>query len=274
MPLDRIDGEILFDIDINAVEQVLKGTGWISGWAVTAVSGQLKVSVAEGSGKSEGTVKSTSGATEITLDTADATHPRKDLIVYDVSASALAKVTGIAAGIDPAGESNPRKMKVPKPPDLGETTDILIACVYVPANCTDADNCTIIDKRVRTPASNVIGLLFLIDGAGSAITTGIKGDMEIPFACTLIAWTLIADQSGAIKIDVWKDTYANFPPDNDDSITNGHEPEIAASGTKAQDTDISDWTTVAVAIGDILRFNIDSCATITRATLILKATKA
>lgn len=149
MPLDRIDGEILFDIDINALEQALQGIGWVSGWAVTPVSGQLKVSVAEGSGMSEGTTKSTTGATEITLDAADATHPRKDLIVYDASASALAKVTGIAAAIDPAGESNPRKMKVPKPPDLGESKDILIACVYVPANCTDATNCTIIDKRVK-----------------------------------------------------------------------------------------------------------------------------
>lgn len=150
MPLDRIDGEILFDIDINAMEQARRGTGWTTGWAVTPVSEQLKVSVAEGSGRSEGTVKSTTGATEVALDAAHATHPRKDLIVYDASASALGKVTGIPAAIDPGGTVNPRKMKVPKPPDLGESTDIIIACVYVPANCTDADECTIIDKRVRT----------------------------------------------------------------------------------------------------------------------------
>jgi len=151
MPLDREDGEVVFDIDINAMEQALKGTGWTTGWAVTPVSGQLKVSVAKGSGRSEGTVKSTTGATQVTLDAADATHPRKDLIVYDASASALGKVTGIPAAIDPAGTVNPRKMKVPKPPDLGESTDIIIACVYVPANCTDADECTIIDKRVALP---------------------------------------------------------------------------------------------------------------------------
>lgn len=151
MPLDRIDGEIVFDIDINAMEQALKGTGSTTGWAVTPVTGQLKVSVAEGSGRSEGTVKSTTGATEVALNAADATHPRKDLIVYDVSASALGKVTGIPAAIDPAGTVNPRKMKVPKPPDLGESTDIIIASVYIPANCTNADECTIIDKRVALP---------------------------------------------------------------------------------------------------------------------------
>lgn len=123
-------------------------------------------------------------------------------------------------------------------------------------------------------ASNVTTITFVIDGGGSAITTGVKGDLEIPFACTLNAWTLLADASGAIKIDIWKDTYANFPPTDADSITNAHEPEIAASGVKAQDTDISDWADVTVDAGDILRFNVDSCATITRVTLSIKATKS
>lgn len=122
-------------------------------------------------------------------------------------------------------------------------------------------------------AAGVTTITFIIDGGGSAITTGVKGDLEIPFACTLNMWTLLADASGAIKIDVWKDTYANFPPTDADSITNAHEPEIAASGVKAQDTDISDWSDVTVDAGDILRFNVDSCATITRVTLSIKATK-
>lgn len=117
-------------------------------------------------------------------------------------------------------------------------------------------------------------LTFVIDGGGSAITTGQKGHLEIPFACTIDSWTIEADQSGAIKIDVWRDTYANFPPDNTDSLCNGHEPEIAASAQKAQDLDLSDWTSVALVAGDILAFNVDSCATITRVTLSLKVTKS
>jgi hypothetical protein len=122
--------------------------------------------------------------------------------------------------------------------------------------------------------SNVITITFIIDGGGSAITTGQKGHLEIPFACTLTAWTLAADVAGAIVIDVWKDTYANFPPTNNDAMPGGgKEPTIAATNQKAQDTDISDWTTVAIAAGDILAFNVDSCTTITRVTLSLKATK-
>lgn len=112
-----------------------------------------------------------------------------------------------------------------------------------------------------------------IDGGGSAISTGIKGDIYLPFACTLTAWTLLADVSGAIKIDIWNDTYANFPPTDADSITNAHEPEIAASGTNAQDTNITDWSGEALTAGSILRFNVDSCTTITRCTLALNYTR-
>jgi hypothetical protein len=122
-----------------------------------------------------------------------------------------------------------------------------------------------------TTATGAVNIV--IDGGGSAITTGVKTDIRFPFAVTLTAWTLMADASGAIKIDLWKDTYANFPPDNSDSITNASEPEITASGTKAEDTDISNWTDVTVDAGDIIRVNVDSAATVTRAVLTLHYTK-
>lgn len=120
-------------------------------------------------------------------------------------------------------------------------------------------------------SGQIRSITFVIDGGGSEITDGIKGDLEIPFACTITAWTLLADTSGAIKIDIWMDTYANYPPTDADTITNAHEPEIAASGNKAQDTDLSDWGDVTIAAGQTLRFNVDSCTTITRCTLSLKA---
>ncbi|GAI94589.1 unnamed protein product [marine sediment metagenome] len=66
--------------------------------------------------------------------------------------------------------------------------------------------------------TNVADLTFIIDGGGSAITTGQKGHLEIPFACTITGWTILADQSGSIVVDVWKDTYAAFPPAVGDSI--------------------------------------------------------
>jgi len=116
-------------------------------------------------------------------------------------------------------------------------------------------------------------LSFVLDGLGVEIVDGVAGDIQFPFACTLTGWSLLADQSGAIKVDLWKDTYANFPPTDADSITNGHEPEIAASGVKATDADIADWSDVTVDAGDVLRINVDSCTTITRCALVLNFTR-
>ena len=125
-----------------------------------------------------------------------------------------------------------------------------------------------------TGASGQVGeIVVCIDGGGSVISTGVKLDLQMKYACTLNNWTLLADQSGDIVIDVWVDTYANFPPTDADSITNGNEPEIPASGSKAEDTDISDWTDVNLSAGDCLRFNVDSCTTITRITLIMQTTR-
>ena len=115
------------------------------------------------------------------------------------------------------------------------------------------------------------GLVFIIDGGGSAITTGGKGHLEVPFTCTLQQVSLLADQSGSIKVDIWKDTYGHYPPTNGDSICGGNEPEIAG-GRKYQDSALFGWTKL-LNKGDILAFNIDSCTTITRAVIGLRVTK-
>ncbi|OQB40345.1 MAG: hypothetical protein BWY06_01234 [Candidatus Latescibacteria bacterium ADurb.Bin168] len=129
-------------------------------------------------------------------------------------------------------------------------------------------------SEVNTILEQRSTLNFIIDGGGSKITSGEKGHLVVDFACTIEAWTLLADQSGAIKIDIWKDSYSNFPPTDSDSICNGHEPEISASGSKAQDTDLSDWGSVSINAGDILAFNVDSCTSITRCTVALKVKRA
>jgi hypothetical protein len=119
-------------------------------------------------------------------------------------------------------------------------------------------------------ATKVSCITVIIDGGGSAITTGIKCDVEVPFACTINQNTLLADQSGSIVVDLWVDTYANYPPTDADSITAAAPPTIAAA-TKSQDATLTDWTT-AIAAGKTIRYNVDSCTSITRVTLSLKVT--
>lgn len=123
----------------------------------------------------------------------------------------------------------------------------------------------------KMEAMALIAVPFLIDGGGSAITTGIKGDTMIPFACTINSVTMLADQTGSVVVDIWKDTYANFPPTDADSITASAVPTIS-SAVKSQDATLTGWTT-SVAAGDILRFNVDSASTITRVTIILQVTR-
>jgi hypothetical protein len=123
-------------------------------------------------------------------------------------------------------------------------------------------------------ASNALTVtLTMILGDGStAIGTGVMGDLEIPFGMTITGWTILADQSGSIVVDVWKDTYANFPPTVADSIAGSEKPTLSTA-TKNQDLALSTWTT-SVTAGDILRFNVDSASTVTRVTLSIRGTKS
>lgn len=110
-----------------------------------------------------------------------------------------------------------------------------------------------------------------IDGAGQTITTGVKGFVLAPIAGTITAATLLSTDASAtacsIVIDVWKDTYANYPPTDLDSITASAPPTLS-SATKSQDTTLTGWTT-AVTAGTVYGFNVDSVTSCTRVTLML-----
>ncbi len=121
------------------------------------------------------------------------------------------------------------------------------------------------------PANTVSSIAFIIDGGGSAITIGEKGHLEIPFTCTIQQVTLLADQAGSIVVDIWKDTYANFPPTVADSICASAKPTISAA-QKSQDSTLTGWTKT-ISAGDILAFNVDSVATVTRVVVNLRVLK-
>lgn len=110
-----------------------------------------------------------------------------------------------------------------------------------------------------------------IDGGGSVITTGIKGYHSMAYDATILDWTLLADQSGSCVIDVWKDSYANFPPTVEDTITGTEKPTLSSSN-KNQNTNLTTWTT-AINAGDTIAFNVDSASLVTRVHLIIKVKK-
>ena len=98
-----------------------------------------------------------------------------------------------------------------------------------------------------------------------------QGDLTIPFACTITEWTLLADANATSTtvVDIWKDTYANYPPTIADVITASAKPTIATSSNKGQSSTLTGWT-ATIAAGDTLRFNVNSVGGINRLTLSLK----
>lgn len=115
----------------------------------------------------------------------------------------------------------------------------------------------------------VIGIV--IDGAGVAITTGIKGFVSSQFAGTITKVRVLsidaAVTSGSIVVDVWKDTYANYPPTVADTITASAKPTITTA-TKSEDSTLTGWTTT-VALGDVFGFKVDSITSLLRVVVEL-----
>lgn len=138
----------------------------------------------------------------------------------------------------------------------------------------DANNVNITGGTITgitgTFTSAAVG--YTINGQDSVIATGVAGvGLRVPFACTINSVTLLANLTGSIVIDIWKDTYANFPPTVADSICASAKPTITASN-KSTDSTLTGWTKT-ISAGDVLYFNVDSCSTITNVVLILGVTK-
>lgn len=110
-----------------------------------------------------------------------------------------------------------------------------------------------------------------IDGGGSAITTGLKRRIKIPYDCTLVAdsvdghfWQIGLDQSGSIGLDLWMDSYSNYPPTNADRIsgTVGSQNPRVSAATKGGSGTTTGWTLNLVG-GRYLFVNVDSVSTAT-----------
>jgi hypothetical protein len=119
--------------------------------------------------------------------------------------------------------------------------------------------------EVWGPAGNVWGnraLNIIFDGGGVVLTTGVKAMVEVPFALKITSGKIFSldGTSGSIQIDLWKDSYANFPPTSGDNI----KSFSLVSGVKS-----SESVSLTLAQGDSILFNIDSVTSIKLACLSL-----
>ena len=116
--------------------------------------------------------------------------------------------------------------------------------------------------------SSMAAIEFVIDGGGSVITAGSKGFLEVPFACTITAFTAVANTTGSITVDIKKCTYAAFPTTA--SIISGGTTITA--GVSTQNTILTNWAT-GTSAGSILEFYASGCTNFTRVTASLKVVK-
>lgn len=112
----------------------------------------------------------------------------------------------------------------------------------------------------------VVTLTFVIDGGGAAITTGDKGDLQIPFAGAIVGWSLLGDAAGSIVVEISKGTYANWPTVS--VITASAKPTLVTS-RKGTSTTLTGWTT-AIAADDVLRIGVNSVTGMQRVVLVVK----
>jgi hypothetical protein len=91
-------------------------------------------------------------------------------------------------------------------------------------------------------------------------------DIFVPFYHDIVRWTLLADQAGDVEIEVWRDTYTNYPPTSGDKIS-ASAPMTLSSAAKAQNTTLTGWNKTDVPDNRTYRFHINSVATITRLTI-------
>lgn len=114
-------------------------------------------------------------------------------------------------------------------------------------------------------------IVFVFDGGGSTMTTGEKGDVWIPFACSVMGWTMVADAAGSVKVELWVSSYAAHPHASADLIFSTDQPLISGV-RKNQDTALTSWLT-SINAGDVMTFYLSEAVTATHVILTLDIVK-
>lgn len=125
-----------------------------------------------------------------------------------------------------------------------------------------------IDELVAGFTGKTSTIVFAFDGGGVALPANIQADFPMDFNATITQATLLADQAASATVNVYKDTYGNYPPTVGDSIVAAAKPTISGS-LASKDATLAGWTT-ALAAGDTLRVNLDTNDFAQRLTLGLR----
>ena len=108
------------------------------------------------------------------------------------------------------------------------------------------------------------------DGGGSALTAGKTVYTTVPFACTVSAWNIVAD-TGTATVDVWRLATGTAIPTAANVITGtGAGRPALASGTAIHSTNLTGWSSTAIAANNIIGVNLQAVATATYVNLVVE----
>lgn len=112
---------------------------------------------------------------------------------------------------------------------------------------------------------------YTMDNGGTVLQSGVQGHLLLPFGCSVNQWSLLADISGSLSVDVRRVSYTNWigttGVTSTASIVTADKPTITAAHKGTNNT-VTTWS--GLAANDALIFHIDTTPTnITRANLTL-----
>jgi hypothetical protein len=111
-----------------------------------------------------------------------------------------------------------------------------------------------------------------VNNGTNVVTLGQKGYVKMPYPGTITDWSIMANQTGNVVIDLWKTTFAAFPPTVSNSILNGNYLTLSNQQSKL-DPILTGWTSTSFLAGDVFTFNILSADTITNLNLTINVLK-
>jgi hypothetical protein len=132
-----------------------------------------------------------------------------------------------------------------------------------------ADVSVLIEEQISVIGDTAIA--FSMDNGDTVIDTGEKSHLVIPFDCDITGAYLVAGVSGDMVVDVWACPFADHPPTDADSIV-ASAPLTLTSASSVLDTTLTGWDK-RIHAGSVVTINVDSCVTITKASVVLIVTR-
>jgi hypothetical protein len=108
---------------------------------------------------------------------------------------------------------------------------------------------------------------FFVDGAGTALTAGIKNPIKIPYGGTLLGWTMMCKPSGSVTADVLRAANGAGLPVT--SIVGGGTKPAVATNVENASASFAGWTSTVLTANDNLAINLTAAATATYCQLTL-----